>query len=63
MSLWIIIFYVAARHCRILLLACAMEDDYRIDRIQNVIKQLVHASAVQMSRYEALGKLGEHSSG
>ena len=40
-----------------------MEDDYRIDRIQNVIKQLVHASAVQMSRYEALGKFGEHSSG
>ena len=40
-----------------------MEDDYLIDRIQNVIKQLVHASAVQMSRYEALGKFGEHSSG
>ena len=30
-------------------------------RIENVIKQLVHASAVRSSRYEALGKFGEHS--
>ena len=27
----------------------------------NVIKQLVHMSAVHSSRYEALGKFGEHS--
>ena len=29
--------------------------------VENVIKQLVHASAVRSSRYEALGKFGEHS--
>ena len=30
-------------------------------RVENVIKQLVHMSAVCSSRYEALGKFGEHS--
>ena len=30
-------------------------------RVENVIKQLVHESAVHSSRYEALGKFGEHS--
>ena len=30
-------------------------------RVDNVIKQLVHAAAVRMSRYWALGKFGEHS--
>ena len=30
-------------------------------RVENVIKQLVHESAVRSSRYEALGKFGEHS--
>ena len=30
-------------------------------RVGNVIKQLVHTSAVCLSRYEALGKFGEHS--
>ena len=30
-------------------------------RVDNVIKQLVHTSAVRSSRYEALGKFGEHS--
>ena len=30
-------------------------------RVENVIKQLVHTSAVRSSRYEALGKFGEHS--
>ena len=29
--------------------------------VQNVIKQLIHMSAVCSSRYEALGKFGEHS--
>ena len=29
-------------------------------RIENVIKQLVHESAVRSSRYEALGKFREH---
>ena len=29
--------------------------------VENVIKQLVHTSAVCSSRYEALGKFGEHS--
>ena len=29
--------------------------------VENVIKQLVHTSAVGSSRYEALGKFGEHS--
>ena len=29
-------------------------------RVENVIKQLVHTSAVRSSRYEALGKFGEH---
>ena len=29
-------------------------------RVENVIKQLVHMSAVRSSRYEALGKFGEH---
>ena len=28
---------------------------------KNVIKQLVHASAVCMSRYKAIEKFGEHS--
>ena len=28
-------------------------------RVKNVIKQLVHASAVRSSRYEARGKFGE----
>ena len=28
---------------------------------KNVIKQLVHASAVCMSRYKAMAKFGEHS--
>ena len=32
-----------------------------IDRILNVVKQLVHASAVRMSKNEALRKFGEHS--
>ena len=32
-----------------------------IDRFDTVIKQLVHAAAVGMSRYWALGKFGEHS--
>ena len=30
-------------------------------QVENVIKQLVHTSAVHSSRYEALGKFGEHS--
>ena len=30
-------------------------------RVDNVIKQLVHTSAVRSSRYKALGKVGEHS--
>ena len=30
-------------------------------RVENVIKQLVHTSAVRSSRYEALGKFREHS--
>ena len=30
-------------------------------RVENVIKQLVHMSAVCSLRYEALGKFGEHS--
>ena len=30
-------------------------------RVENVIKELVHTSAVRSSRYEALGKFGEHS--
>ena len=29
--------------------------------VENVIKQLVHMSAVHSTRYEALGKFGEHS--
>ena len=29
--------------------------------VQNVLKQLIHMSAVRSSRYEALGKFGEHS--
>ena len=29
-------------------------------RVENVLKQLVHTSAVRSSRYEALGKFGEH---
>ena len=29
--------------------------------VENVIKPLVHMSAVHLSRYEALGKFGEHS--
>ena len=29
-------------------------------RVENVIKQLVHESAVRSLRYEALGKFGEH---
>ena len=31
--------------------------------VENVIKQLVHTSAVHSWRYEALGKFGEHSRG
>ena len=31
------------------------------DWVENVIKQLVHMSAVCSARYEALGKFGEHS--
>ena len=30
------------------------------ENIENVIKQLVHTSAVCSSRYEAFGKFGEH---
>ena len=30
-------------------------------QVENVITQLVHMSAVRSSRYEALGKFGEHS--
>ena len=30
-------------------------------QVENVIKQLVHTSAVHSLRYEALGKFGEHS--
>ena len=30
-------------------------------RVENVIKRLVHTSAVRSSRYEALGMFGEHS--
>ena len=33
----------------------------RIPNVENVIVQLVHTSAVGSSRYEALGKFGEHS--
>ena len=29
-------------------------------RVENVIKQFVHTSAVRLSRYEARGKFGEH---
>ena len=29
--------------------------------VENVIKQLVHMSAVRSLRYEARGKFGEHS--
>ena len=31
-------------------------------RVENVIRQLIHTSAVRSSRHEALGKFGEHSS-
>ena len=31
-------------------------------RVENVIKQLFHTSAVRSSRYEALWKFGKHSS-
>ena len=34
-----------------------------IDRLDNVIKQLAHASTERMSRYWALGKFGKHSRG
>ena len=34
-----------------------------IDSFDNVIKHLVHNSAVRMPRYWALGKFGEHSRG
>ena len=29
-------------------------------RVENVVKQLVHTSAMRSSRYEAIGKFGEH---
>ena len=35
--------------------------NYSLNRVENVIKQLIHESAVRSSRYEALGKFGEHS--
>ena len=31
-----------------------------LHQVENVIKQLVHTSAVRSSRYEARGKFGEH---
>ena len=33
----------------------------KFHRVENVIKQLVHESAVHSSGYEVLGKFGEHS--
>ena len=32
-------------------------------RVENVVKQLVHESAVRSSRYEALGSLGSYGYG
>ena len=56
-----------ARACFIFLL-CTLMTSANISlekkifhRVENVIKQLVHTSAVRSSRYEALGKFGEHS--
>ena len=36
------------------------KDGHDSKWVENVIKQLVHTSAVRSSRYEALGKFGEH---
>ena len=56
-----------ARPCFIFLL-CTLMTSVNISlkkkifhRVENVIKQLVHTSAVRSSRYEALGKLREYS--
>ena len=56
-----------ARACFIFLL-CALTTsaDKSLEkkifhRVENVIKQLVHTSAVRSARYEALGKFEEHS--
>ena len=55
-----------ARACFIFLL-CTLMTSANISlekkifhRVENVIKQLVHTSAVRSSRYEARGKFGEH---
>ena len=33
----------------------------KFHQVENVIKQLVHTSSMRSSKYEALGKFGEHS--
>ena len=56
-----------ARACFIFLLCTLMTSANKslekkiFHQVENVIKQLVHTSAVCSSRYEALGKFGEHS--
>ena len=56
-----------ARACFIFLLCTLMTSANKsspkknFHRVENVIKHLVHVSAARSSRYEALGKFGEHS--
>ena len=56
-----------ARVCFIFLLCTLMASANKslakknFHQVENVITQLVHMSAVRSSRYEALGKFGEHS--
>ena len=38
----------------------SLEKKNIFHRVENVIKQLVHTSAVRLSRYKARGKFGEH---
>ena len=40
-----------------------MSSRFANHRLENVLKQFVHTSAVPSSRYEARGKFGEHSRG
>ena len=55
-----------ARACFIFLLSTLMTsanvslEKKIFHRVENVIKQLVHTTAVRSSRYEARGKFGEH---
>ena len=54
-----------ARACFIFLLCTLMTSANKSvekKKIENVIKQLVHTSAVRSSRYEALGRFGYASS-